>query len=93
VTPPDPNATTTTTAPGTTTPGTGEPSQSAEQLVADAYAQLQKAQDDLKTSCATGVCDLNAYQQAVREASDKLARATQLQGGGTTTSTGPPTSA
>ena len=86
-------STTTTTVPGTTTPSTGEPSDNADQLIADADALLQKAQDDLKTSCATGTCDLNAYQQAVKDASDKLARATQLRGGSTTTtSTGPPTS-
>ena len=70
-----------------------EPSANAAQLVADAANLLQKAQDDLKASCAAGVCDLNAYQQAVRDASAKLAQAAQLQGGGTTTTTGPPTSA
>ncbi len=92
--PTGPNSSTTTssTTPGST-PSTGEPSANAAQLVADAAALLQKAQDDLKTSCAT-VCDLNAYQQAVRDASAKLAQAAQLQGGGTTTTTtGPPTSA
>ena len=92
--PTGPNSSTTTssTTPGST-PSTGEPSANAAQLVADAANLLQKAQDDLKTSCAT-VCDLNAYQQAVRDASAKLAQAAQLQGGGTTTTTtGPPTSA
>jgi len=90
---PGDTTTTTSTVPGTTTPN-GEPSGDAAQLVADAAALLQKAQDDLKTSCATGTCDLNAYQQAVRDASDKLNRAAQLQGSTTTTTTtGPPTSA
>jgi len=90
---PGDTTTTTSTVPGTTAP-TGEPSDNAAKLVADAAALLQKAQDDLRTSCATGSCDLNAYQQAVRDASDKLNRAAQLQGSTTTTTTtGPPTSA
>ncbi len=49
-----------------------------------------RPQDELRH----GVCDLNAYQQAVKQASDMLVQATALRNGGsTTTSTGPPTSA
>jgi uncharacterized membrane protein (UPF0182 family) len=89
----EPGGSTTTTQ--STTPGTGEPNATADQLVADAYALLQQAQTDLTTSCAAGTCDFNKYQQAVKDAGAKLAQATKLRGGSatTTTTTGPPTSA
>jgi hypothetical protein len=56
---------------------------------------LAQAQADLKTSCATGICDFNSYQAKVKQAGDLLAAA-QAAGGSTsstTTTTGPPTSA
>ena len=98
--------TTTTTGSGSTStstpPSTGEPSGTVAGLIDQAAGILTKAQADLSASCQAGVCDLTAYQKAVQEAGDLLAKAKALEaagggggGGGdsTTTSTTTGTSA
>ena len=84
------STTTTTTAPTSSTPSTGEPSGTVDGLITQASDLLAKAQTDLAASCQTGVCDLNAYQAAVKQAGEYLAQAKILsgqQGGGGETST------
>ncbi len=80
--------TTTTSSPDSSTPSTGEPSGTVDGLINQASDLLAKAQVDLAASCQTGVCDLNAYQAAVKQAGDYLAQAKVLSsqgagGGGT----------
>ncbi|MGZ4681879.1 MAG: UPF0182 family membrane protein [Acidimicrobiales bacterium] len=93
-------STTTTTQPSTSsTPSTGEPSGTVDGLISQAADILAQAQANLSASCQTGVCDLTAYQNAVKQAGDLLAQAKALSatngggGGGaasttTTTTTG-----
>ncbi len=96
------SATTTTTAPSTSsTPSTGEPSGTVEELIAQANAISTKAQQDLTASCAAGACDFNAFQAAFKQVAALLQQANALaaSGGGggtdgsTTTSTTTGTSA
>lgn len=73
----------------TTTPSSGEPSETAQQLIADAQKILADAETNLKN---TG--DLGAYQAAVRSAQDKLRQALdQGANPSTTTTSQPPASA
>ncbi len=85
------SSSTTTTAP--TTSGTVPTNLTVPQLLAAAATLLNKAQSDLKTSCAAGVCDLNTYQKTVNQAAAYIAQA-QLQenGSASTTTSKPPTS-
>jgi uncharacterized membrane protein (UPF0182 family) len=93
----DDNGSTTTTTPETqTTPSTGEPSGSVQELIAQANTLAAKAQQDFTASCLAGTCDFNSYQEAFKEVGELLARANALateQGDGSTTTTTTGTSA
>ena len=85
------STTTTTTKPSTTT-STGSGKQTVKQLLDQAAALLTQAQDALKTSCNSGVCDLTTYQKDVNQAALLIAQAqTQENGAATTTTTAPGT--
>jgi len=84
--------TTTTTTPSSSTPSTGEPSDTVDGLINQASTLLANAQANLTASCQAGSCDVNAFLAAAKEAGALLDRAKALsaQGGGggdTTTST------
>ena len=58
-----------------------------DELVAQASKILQDAQTALNASCQQGLCDLTAYQQAVKKAGDLLAQAQKQSTASTTTTT------
>jgi uncharacterized membrane protein (UPF0182 family) len=77
-------STTNTTAPTTTKVPTN---QTVQDLLNKAESLLSSAQQNLQASCAKGVCDLNAYQNAVNQAKAYLAQAQAQETGQATTTT------
>lgn len=78
----------TTTAPGSTVPPTGEPSQRAQQLLAEADQLFREADEVLR---AQGIEGLATYEQKIRDAVAKVREAQSLlQQLATTTTTQPP---
>jgi uncharacterized membrane protein (UPF0182 family) len=73
--------TTTTTAPPSGGPTTTVPGNlTLQQLLTKANQLLTQAKANLAKSCATGVCDVNSYQNAVNQALAYIAKAQQQSG-------------